>query len=121
MLREMGDVEEAEHGAKPDAPGQLASHYAPATRLTLVDSSREWNTTVLSTGLLARVRDAEEDYARFAHVEWLGEDPREAAAALFASMRRLDEAGLDAIVAERVPEVGLGVAIMDRLRKAAHV
>jgi len=34
-------------------------------------------------------------------------------------MRRLDEAGLDLIVAEAVPETGLGVAIMERLRKAA--
>jgi hypothetical protein len=48
-------------------------------------------------------------------------DLREAAATLFAKMRRLDEAGLDFIVAEPVPEVGLGVAIMDRLRKAAAI
>jgi L-threonylcarbamoyladenylate synthase len=33
-------------------------------------------------------------------------------------MRRLDEAGLDLILSEPVPELGLGVAIMDRLRKA---
>ncbi len=46
-------------------------------------------------------------------------DFREAAATLFAKLRRLDEAGLDRIVAEQVPETGLGLAIMDRLRKAA--
>jgi L-threonylcarbamoyladenylate synthase len=46
-------------------------------------------------------------------------DLREAAATLFAKLRRLDEAGLDLILAEPVPEIGLGVAIMDRLRKAA--
>ena len=34
-------------------------------------------------------------------------------------MRRLDEMGLDRILAEPVPENGLGAAIMDRLRKAA--
>jgi L-threonylcarbamoyladenylate synthase len=34
-------------------------------------------------------------------------------------MRRLDEAGLDRIVAEPVPETGIGAAIMERLRKAA--
>ncbi|EDY18641.1 hypothetical protein CfE428DRAFT_4027 [Chthoniobacter flavus Ellin428] len=34
-------------------------------------------------------------------------------------MRRLDEAGLDMILAEEVPEHGLGIAIMDRLRKAS--
>ena len=43
----------------------------------------------------------------------------EAATTLFAKLRRLDEAGLDLILAEGVPEHGLGVAIMDRLRKAA--
>ncbi len=46
-------------------------------------------------------------------------DLREAAATLFAKMRRLDEAGLDMIIAEQVPERGLGIAIMDRLRKAS--
>jgi L-threonylcarbamoyladenylate synthase len=46
-------------------------------------------------------------------------DLREAAATLFAKLRRLDEAGLDLILAEPVPEHGLGIAIMDRLRKAA--
>jgi L-threonylcarbamoyladenylate synthase len=46
-------------------------------------------------------------------------DLSEAATTLFAKLRRLDEAGLDLILAEGVPEHGLGVAIMDRLRKAA--
>jgi L-threonylcarbamoyladenylate synthase len=44
---------------------------------------------------------------------------REAAANLYAAMRRLDESGVELIVAEPVPEEGLGIAIMDRLRKAA--
>jgi len=47
------------------------------------------------------------------------DDPREAAARLFAAMRRLDSLGLELIVAEPPPPSGLGVAIMDRLRKAA--
>ena len=45
---------------------------------------------------------------------------REAAANLFAAIRRLDAAKLDMILAEAVPEVGLGRAIMDRLRRASH-
>lgn len=44
---------------------------------------------------------------------------REAATNLFAAIRRLDEQQLDLIVAEPVPETGLGRAIMDRLRRAA--
>ena len=43
----------------------------------------------------------------------------EAAVRLFHVMRVLDEEGLDAIVAEPVSETGLGVAIMDRLRRAS--
>ena len=46
-------------------------------------------------------------------------DPREAAARLFACLHRLDRLGLDMILAEPMAEEGLGLAIMDRLRKAA--
>jgi L-threonylcarbamoyladenylate synthase len=44
---------------------------------------------------------------------------QEAATRLYGAMRRLDEAGLDLIIAEALPESGIGVAIMERLRKAA--
>jgi L-threonylcarbamoyladenylate synthase len=47
-------------------------------------------------------------------------DLREAASNLFRYLRELDHAGLDGIVAEALPEEGLGLAIMDRLRRAAH-
>jgi L-threonylcarbamoyladenylate synthase len=58
---------------------------------------------------------------KFDHVEVLSKkgDFREAAANLFAAIRRLDAAKLDLILAEPVPEVGLGRAIMDRLRRAS--
>ncbi len=42
------------------------------------------------------------------------------AAHLFDALHRLDAAGLDRIVAQPVPEVGLGRAIMDRLRRATR-
>ena len=46
-------------------------------------------------------------------------DLREAAANLFAAIRRLDALNLDLIVATPIPEIGLGRAIVDRLRHAA--
>ena len=110
-------------GARPEAPGQLASHYAPGTRLFLIDSATELTPgSGVRAGLLGWKRVASHDYGRFAQVEWLSEngDLREAAAGLFARLRRLDDAGLDVIYAEKLPETGLGLAIMDRLRKAAH-
>ena len=63
-----------------------------------------------------------EDNLGEAQVEILSEngDLREAAANLFAAIRRLDALNLDRIVAETVPEEGLGLAIMDRLRRASQ-
>jgi L-threonylcarbamoyladenylate synthase len=43
----------------------------------------------------------------------------EAAASLFACLRSLDALGLDHIYAQSVPEKGLGLAIMNRLKRAA--
>ena len=96
------------------APGGLKSHYAPRTPLVL-----EKNPAPRSekTGLLAFSAPRES----FAQTEILSakSDLREAAANLYGAMRRLDEAGLDLIVAEEIPESGIGAAIMERLRKAA--
>jgi L-threonylcarbamoyladenylate synthase len=116
-LAEFGPVIFAGHEEKPVAPGQLASHYAPRTALCFLKNFVARPGT--RCGLLAWTpREAREP---FVMVEQLSarQDLREAAARLFAAMRRLDEAGLDLIVAEEVPEAGLGLAIMDRLRRAA--
>jgi len=102
------------------APGQLKSHYAPRTPLRIATTPRPEEGK--RCGLLAWRSPAEGSAEGFARAEVLSPngDLRQAAANLFAAMRRLDEAGLDLIVAEPVPETGLGAAIMDRLGKAAH-
>jgi len=106
-----------------EAPGQLKSHYAPRTRLVLLPPGKTWAQAAtefpLRAGLLAFQHAPPP--GKFAKVEILSPsgDLREVAATLFAKMRVLDGAALDLIVAESVPEEGLGIAIMDRLRKAA--
>ena len=59
---------------------------------------------------------------RFVAIRNLSEkqDLREAAANLFRYLRELDAPGVDLIVAERVPDQGLGAAILDRLARASH-
>lgn len=116
-LETFAPVERAIIGEKPDAPGQLKSHYAPRTKLTVLDPGMPVRHANRTGCLSFRGREHHD----FAHLETLSAtgDLREAAATLFAKLRRLDEAGLDEIVADPVPETGLGVAIMDRLRKAA--
>ena len=58
---------------------------------------------------------------RFCAIEVLSPsgDLREAARNLFAALRRLDALGLDRLYAESSDERGLGLAIMDRLRRCA--
>ena len=72
-----------------------------------------------AVGLLSFRRPQSTD--GFSATEILSEqgDLREAAANLFAAVRSLDSLGLDLIVVRPVPEVDLGRAIMDRLRRAA--
>jgi len=101
----------------PEAPGMLERHYAPRTPLRLLEGAPPAETRRVAC-LAFRAAPA----GAFAAVEVLSPsgDLREAAANLFAALRRLDMAGAEWIVAEPVPENGLGVAIMDRLRRAAE-
>jgi L-threonylcarbamoyladenylate synthase len=113
----------SEHGLV--SPGTLPQHYAPRTPLVL--ATDETNSVGVGESVLAgRVGllafQIGGQTPRYAHVEILSPtgDLREAAANFFAALRRLDAAGLDLIVAETFPEIGLGRALNDRLRRAAQ-
>jgi L-threonylcarbamoyladenylate synthase len=113
-------------GAASAAPGQMASHYAPRTPLVLLDDRSPAQASAANAGvrlgLLCFRRDCPPPLAAAcARVEYLTDngDLGEAAANLFAALRRLDESGIDRIFAERVPETGLGRAILERLTRAA--
>ena len=110
-----------EKAAVIEAPGQLKSHYAPRTPLRLVQPGTHFASYGGERRFGSLTFSTPSDAAEFVCEEILSPtgDLCEAAATLFAKLRRLDEAGLDLILAEPVPEHGLGIAIMDRLRKAA--
>jgi len=95
------------------SPGMLASHYAPSLpiRLDVIDARP-------GEALLAYGPDAPPG---FAEMLWLSRsgDLAEAAANLFAMLRRLDQPSFSGIAVMPIPEHGLGRAINDRLRRAA--
>jgi len=103
----------------------LERHYAPGTPLKLVDSLEQARDIASDKRLgvlsFCDTPPAPDAFAGIAAVEMLSTTGslREAAANLFAAMRRLDAADLDLILAQRVPDRGLGMAINDRLRRAA--
>jgi L-threonylcarbamoyladenylate synthase len=100
----------------PRAPGQLASHYAPRTRLRL--EARE---AAAGEALLAFGPGPLQGAALAAKV--LNLSPRgdliEAAANLFSHLRALDGVDAECIAVMPIPRDGLGEAINDRLRRAA--
>ncbi len=105
------------------APGLLTRHYSPRTPLHL--HAR------ISKAMLQRA-GADEGFILFAHpagqlpktkarVEILSRRarPKEAARQLFAKLHALDRAQLRQLHAELAPETGAGIAVNDRLRRAA--
>jgi len=99
--------------AEPRSPGMLPSHYAPALPLRLEAIEAHPGEALLAFGLNAP--------PGFAEVLWLSRsgDLAEAAANLFAMLRRLDRPAFAGIAVMPIPEHGLGRAINDRLRRAA--
>jgi L-threonylcarbamoyladenylate synthase len=101
----------------PLGPGRLPSHYAPRTPLRLIDPQGVPLDERAGAGFVALARPA----AGYAEIRLLSErsDLREAAARLFDALHELDQLGLARIDVEPLPEHGLGIAMMDRLRRAA--
>jgi L-threonylcarbamoyladenylate synthase len=128
QLQDFGKVEKVKEkpGDLPHAPGQLPSHYAPLTPLVLLKDPADFKPEPgMKYGLLSYRGEDDSPYVglhEWDRIESLSPGSgklAEAAIRLFFVMRLLDEAGLDRIIAEPVSETGLGVAIMDRLRRAA--
>jgi L-threonylcarbamoyladenylate synthase len=111
-------VELAAASDQPVSPGQLPVHYAPGTPIVIGAGPGDIPAGARVGYLAFRTEPAAGDVAA---VEVLSRDGdlREAAIHLFAALHRLDTLNLDLILAEPVPEQGLGVAIMDRLRRAS--
>ncbi len=99
-------------GGPVTAPGQLESHYAPHARLRLNARSAEAGEALLAFGPDAPAA------ALSSNLSPSG-DLTEAAANLFSMLRALDNAGHEFIAVMPIPNEGLGLAINDRLSRAA--
>ncbi|WP_302480200.1 Sua5 family C-terminal domain-containing protein, partial [Sphingomonas bacterium] len=91
-----------------EAPGQLASHYAPALPIRLNAEAAGPHEWLIGFGGVAGDRSLS-----------ASGDPTEAAANLFDALHEADASGRTAIAVAPISEAGLGVAINDRLRRAA--
>ncbi|WP_339730140.1 L-threonylcarbamoyladenylate synthase [uncultured Gimesia sp.] len=118
----LAQIEDHAEAKSPLSPGMLPKHYAPRTRLTIADQLSDVPIEG-SKGLLS-LFSLEETFLKdcqFSAREILSPsgDLKIAAARLFTALRNLDAAGVDHIIALRMPEEGLGRTINNRLERAA--
>jgi L-threonylcarbamoyladenylate synthase len=122
IQRVLGKPVRVREGPAVRVPGQLPSHYAPRAGLVLVEPS----------DVASRAAELERDGRRVAVMApgdlsipegatrfEVPADPEGFARELYRLLRQIDAAGFDVIVAAAPPESGLGVAVRDRLRRAA--
>jgi L-threonylcarbamoyladenylate synthase len=95
-------------GDAPVAPGQMHSHYAPGVRVRLNATDRQEGEVLLGFGPI----DADLNLSPSG-------DLVEAAANLFGHLHALDALDVAGIAVSPIPDIGLGSAINDRLRRAA--
>jgi L-threonylcarbamoyladenylate synthase len=91
------------------APGMLTSHYAPSCRVVLADMSAEGRAIVddeIAAGRRAEILDPRVSLADMARN-------------LYAWLRDADDRGVETLVVVQPPATGVGIAIRDRLAKAA--
>ncbi|MBL1148011.1 MAG: threonylcarbamoyl-AMP synthase [Pseudomonadota bacterium] len=111
-----------ENTAAPHSPGQLLRHYAPDTplRLKAVDITEGEALLAFGSTRFMSLRDTghvpEQDIFNLSKTG----DLTEAAANLFAMLHEIDQKGYKGIAVMDIPATGLGIAVNDRLRRAAR-
>ena len=115
-----------------DAPGQMIKHYSPRAQLILFDGQPDAVIARMQAEARLRVENGQtvgiltrnQERGAFdtlpARVIALGADPETIGAALFAAIRDLDRSGVDAILVRGFEREGIGLAIWDRLVRAAE-
>ena len=112
-------IEVKQRTTDPNSPGQLPFHYSPRTPLKFLSEADLVKLKDKKVGAIF-LKEQTLDF-NFNQTVILSSDGnlREAAANMFSALHRLDEKNLDVILVEPIPETGLGLAMMDRLKKAA--
>ncbi|MEH7344294.1 L-threonylcarbamoyladenylate synthase [Bacillus sp. JJ1532] len=114
-------------GQAPKSPGMKYRHYAPDAPLYLVDGSREFIQTLvdkkkeegLTVGVLTTVENQAFYQADYVVPCGQRENLETVASYLYEALRKFNNTNADIIYSEMFPNEGVGVAVMNRLLKAA--
>jgi len=119
IVKLIGPIAQVGKTAKSIAPGMLPQHYAPRTRLLILEEKDPLPAGKL--GLLTFNHASNKEVFQAYEILSPEGNLEEAASGFYSALRRLDEASLDAIIAYRFPDKGLGKALNDRLERASHL
>jgi L-threonylcarbamoyladenylate synthase len=122
IKKEIGDLQLiTKNDIKPEAPGMLSKHYAPKTKMYLTNQVHELiqNLNHQKIGVLLFEKNLSQQNIKHQEILSATGNLNEAAKNLYAAMHRLDHSHLDIIVAERLPDIGLGKTINDKLERAS--
>ena len=120
---------ELERGLR--SPGMLSSHYSPKAKLILVEGDKDIQIADvlgyalkckergLKFGIMAKEENQEKYHGFQVKIIGKGSELKNCAANLFDILRSFDKEGFEVIIAEGLEDRGIGLAIMERLRKAA--
>ena len=108
-------------GSQP-SPGMTAHHYSPSTPLYVVDNIKNIASTyeAETTALLCFGQYNYKFPVAHQFILSVERNLLEATRNFYKAMHYLDELNLKCIVAEKLPNIGLGIALNDRLKRAAH-
>lgn len=101
------------------APGMLKSHYSPSKPLYFAGDPKLSSLKRSKAGFISFTGTDTSGYHTIINVS-NNKDLKEYAVNLFASIHIMEDSDVEFIVVEPVPEKGIGIAIMDRLKKAAY-
>ncbi len=111
-----------EPGKTPKSPGQKYRHYAPKTKVVLVEDDadilRELEGRIPMFVAIMGMSDFVQPWDKLMRFD-LGDSIEQVSANMFNALRILDHYGLQVILAQTYREEGLGLAVMNRLKKAA--
>ena len=111
----------------PKSPGMKYRHYAPKTPVLVVEGAVESFTKAIqeaqnngkTVGIMAQNAIVDAFESRVKGIYKMGTNVDAMNRSLFDALRTLDHLGLDIILAQSAPEEGVGIAYMNRLKKAA--
>ncbi|MGO1713165.1 MAG: L-threonylcarbamoyladenylate synthase, partial [Senegalia sp. (in: firmicutes)] len=115
----------------PKSPGQKYKHYSPKANMKIItgdlenivvrinELEKKYREKGLKVGILATVETMDKYKEENLLVLGSRKNPKEIAAKLFFLLRKFDKMNVDIILAEGIEEIGIGSAIMNRMKKAA--